>query len=496
MLHTVTPEQAGISSRQVEKFLRKLEQRGLATHSVLLMRGKDVFAEAYWKPFHKDFCHRQYSQTKSYVGVAVGLLVDDGKVDMDAPVCSYFPEYEAEVLPENLRKQTVRQMLTMETCGSPPSWFEHEDPSRLHLYMTENPARISSGLRWAYDSPGSQVLCTLVERVAGMPLFDFMYGRIFRHLDAFHTASILKTRNDDSWGDSALLCTARDMAAFARFVMDFGKWEGKQLMSEDYLRQATAPLVSNDKQGFRSYDTRGYGYQIWTLDEEGFFFNGMGSQLTFALWEQNLIFVINSDNQGYPDAKIQIYNTFRDEIVDHMEDSPLPEDAEGYRNLQAYIETLELQVQGGHKPELYRQYARELDGKVWLCKPQKSGITRFSVRFTAEDEGELRYTNAQGDKVLKFGIGKNVFGKFPEEGYSTDHGGLPNTEGYLYDCAVSGAWREARKLELKVQIIDRYFGNALFIVSFDGEDAVLVMCKAAEDFMDTYSGAVVAKLEK
>ena len=498
MLNQITPEQAGISSRQVEKFLRKLEQRGLATHDVLLMRGKDIFAEAYWKPFHKDFCHRQYSQTKSFVGVAVGLLVDDGKVELDAPICSYFPEYDPNTLPENLRKQTVRHMLTMETCGSPPSWFESEDPDRLHLYMTQNPATIPSGLRWAYDSPGSQVLCTLVERVAGMPLFDFMNQRIFRHLDAFHTASILKTKNDDSWGDSALLCTARDMAAFARFVMDHGKWEGKQLMSESYLRAATAPLVSNDKMGFSSFDSSGYGYQIWALGEEGFFFNGMGAQMTFALWEQDLIFVINSDDQGYAESKVQIYNAFRDEIVDHLADHPLPEDMDAYRSLQAYIDTLQLQVIGGHKPELFCQYAKELDGKVWVREQPhaKSGISRFSVHFTAEDEGELRYTNAQGNKVLKFGIGKNVFGKFPEEGYSTDHGGLQNTEGYLYDCAVSAAWREPRKLELKVQIIDRYFGNGLFTVSFDGENAVLRMLATAENFMQTYSGAVAAKLEK
>lgn len=65
MFSTITPEQAGISARHVEQFLRTLEKRGLATHSVLLMRGNDIFAEYYWKPFHKDFCHRMYSQTKS-----------------------------------------------------------------------------------------------------------------------------------------------------------------------------------------------------------------------------------------------------------------------------------------------------------------------------------------------------------------------------------------------------------------------------------------------
>ena len=74
MLQTITPEQAGISSKWVTKLIQTLNKRGLATHDLLLMRGDRIFAEYYWKPFHKDFCHRQYSQTKSYVSVAIGLL--------------------------------------------------------------------------------------------------------------------------------------------------------------------------------------------------------------------------------------------------------------------------------------------------------------------------------------------------------------------------------------------------------------------------------------
>ena len=495
MFSTITPEQAGISARHVEQFLRTLEKRGLATHSVLLMRGNDIFAEYYWKPFHKDFCHRMYSQTKSYVGVAVGLLLDDGKVDLDDSICKYFPEKIDRELPEYLQGQTIRDMLTMQTCGCPPDWFTHEDPDRTHLYFNENPAAIPGGMRWAYDSAGSQVLGALVEKLSGMSLFDYMYERIFRHLGTFQNASILKTRNGDSWGDSALLCTPRDMASFARFVMNYGKWEGKQLMSEQYLRDATAPLVSNDKLGFHSYETRGYGYQIWALDDEGFFFNGMGCQLTFCLPGKDLIFTINSDNQGFPDAKSLIYTAFRDIIVDNLQDAPLPEDLASVRSLRDYGDSLKLLAITGHKPELFAKFSKELHDKVWLCAPHKSGITKFSLHFTSEDEGELRYTNAQGDKVLPFGFGKNVFCKFPHEGYSTDRGGLRNTEGYLYDCAVSGAWREERKLELKVQIIDRYFGNALFTIGFDCQDAVLMMRRHAEDFLETYAGAVAAKLQ-
>ena len=118
-----------------------------------------------------------------------------------------------------------------------------------------------------------------------------------------------------------------------------------------------------------------------------------------------------------------------------------------------------------------------------------------SFRFTGEDSGELHYTNAQGDKILPFGIGKNVFCKFPQFGYSDEHAGLPGPEGFLYDCAVSAAWREEQKILLKVQIIDRYFGNMLAIFSFRENYAVIRMTKTAEDFLGEYEGMFNAWLE-
>ena len=123
------------------------------------------------------------------------------------------------------------------------------------------------------------------------------------------------------------------------------------------------------------------------------------------------------------------------------------------------------------------------------------GITRFSFRFT-ENGGELCYTNAQGDKVLPFGLCENSFAKFPEYGYSDDHGGLITENGFLYDAAISGAWVEEKKLMIIFQIIDRYFGNGTAIFAFKGEEATISMVSTAENFLKEYQGVAVAHLEK
>lgn len=492
MFEKITPEAAGVPSSAIEAYVRMLEKRGLVTHSLLFMKGNSIFGEYYWHPFHQDFCHRMYSETKSFVGVAIGLLEEDGLLSLDDKIAKHFPDKIDRNLPKYLANQTIRDMLTMETCGKPPSWFAHSDPDRTHLYFEENVASMPSGMRFLYDSPGSQVLCALAERLSGKSLFDFLNERIFCHLSTFKTATILKTKTEDSFGDSALLATPRDMASFGRFVMNYGIWNGKRLMNEAYLRKATSRVVDNNREGFDGVFSHGYGYQIWRTEQNGFAFNGMGCQFTVCLPDRDLIMVYNGDNQGYKEAKALIIGGFFDLVVDQMKDSALPEDPIAYEKLEKLGSSLSLYAIGGEKTV---PFAKELSGREYVCEENEAGITKFSLIFEG-DRGEFRYTNAQGDKVLPFGMCRNEFSKFPQFGYSNEHAGLPTTDGFLYDCASSAAWREEQKLLLKVQIIDRYFGNMFAVFSFKGDIATINMEKNAEAFLKEYKGEIVAKLKK
>ena len=130
----ITPEEAGIESRYIADYVSVLERHGMTTHSLLMMKGEKIFAEYSWAPFHRDFLHRMYSQTKSYVSIAIGLLMDEGKVSLDAPIVSYFPDKIRRELSEYLEKQTVRDMLMMETAVRPPYWFGTANPDRTDEY--------------------------------------------------------------------------------------------------------------------------------------------------------------------------------------------------------------------------------------------------------------------------------------------------------------------------------------------------------------------------
>ena len=493
MFEKITPEMAGISSAAVTKFIKLLNKRGMQMHSVLMMKGDKLFAEYYWSPFNKDFCHRMYSQTKSYTSIAIGLLEEEGKLNLDDPIIKYFPEKIYNLIPKNLANQTIREMLTMTTVSECGRWFDyHSFDDRTVFYLNHNRYEgcRAAGTLWEYDSAGSQVMSSLVEKLSGMSLFDYLTEKIFKHLGTFKTATVLKTRNGDAWGDSALVCTPRDMMSFARFVMNYGTWEGKRLMNEKYLRLATSKAVDNFEyeEGIWRY---GYGYQIWQTDMGGFAFYGMGSQFTICLPKQDIIFVCTADTQGAGYAAQCILGYFFDIVMDSYSETPLPEDREAEAALEKETRDLKLIAAKGKEDSPMRA---ELDGKEFKCNKNPMGITRFSFHFSENGKrGELHYTNDQGDKVLPFGVNYNIFGKFPHLGYSNDFGGLRTTDGFMYDDAVSFAWLQDNKIRISIQIIDRYFGNADWIFAFKGEDATVRMTKCAEDFLDEYVGYAVAK---
>jgi len=213
-------------------------------------------------------------------------------------------------------------------------------------------------------------------------------------------------------------------------------------------------------------------------------------QFAVCLPDKDLIFVITSDNQGFDGAKALIMSAFYEIIVDNLHDKPLPEDNKAYEELKNIENSLELDFLKGN---IASAFAKEINGKKFICNNNPTGIKDFSLLFSKK-EGEFRYTNAQGEKTIKFGFDKNIFGKFPQFGYSNEVACRPTTDGFLYDCAASAAWREEKKLLLKIQIIDKYFANLLVIFSFKDDYATITMHKAAHGFMEEYQGEWVAKL--
>lgn len=478
----VTPEQAGISSRHVLNFYKELDNCNLSTHSVILSRGNSFFSECYYAPFHKDFLHRMYSTSKSFVAIAIGFCEQDGLLSLDDPLYQYFPECDP-----NGHTATIREHLQMCTCKESGhggvGWFTAKPEDRAAFYFT-GPVRKFPGTLYCYDSAGSFQLDAVVERVTGKPFLKYLQEKVLNEIGFSEEAYCLRCPGGHSWGDSGILCSSRDLWHFARFVLNGGTWNGKRYLNEAFLQQALTMDAPNSDYGFKNlHGTEGYGYLFWGADRGCFATKGMGNQVSLCDPAHDFIFVINSDNQGNTFAYYQIYRALYSHIIDHLGD-PLPEDPEALAELNAYLATRKLFYLDGPGSS---PLAEKIAGKTFTLPENAVGLKWFRLDFSG-DKGTFTYENEQGEKVMPFGFGHNEFAKFPQEGYS-DLVGTVYCPGNYYDAAFSADWPAENVLRIRVQIIDKYFGNLAIVLGFRDENHVtLRMEKTAEDFLNEYKG--------
>ncbi len=486
------PEEKGISSLELLRFLKKLDEKKIPMHSLLIARGDDPILNAYWAPFDRDTLHRQNSVTKSFVSLAIGLLWEEGKLSLNDPVIRYFPEAKEYEIPEEIKKQTVRDLLSMQTVYMPHGerhWVKYKDYDRIKAYFTDRVMK-ARGTLFSYDSRASHILGIIAERLAGKPFLEYLKEKFLLRIGFSQNATCIKDAMGYSWADSGLLCTAEDLFRVAKFIRDGGAFEGERLMNEEYLRLATSRITSNCVGGNDAANNAyGYGYQIWHERDGGFGFHGMGMQYMICIPKKDFILVCTADTMG-DDASRAIFLSMYEDFVDEaLGDHPLPENAKGYAALVSYAKNLKLTSLGGMKTT---NTARIVNGKEILLSENPMQIKRMRLSFS-EDAGELIYENAQGEKRLPFGLCKNVLSLFPEDGYENLQLGS-SEPGYHHPCATSAAWQDERTLAIKSFMTGSHLGSVYMQISFAGDTASISMTKTANYFLNEYEGAATGKL--
>lgn len=490
MFKKVTPESVGISSKKVLKYLKMINGHGLASHSVLMARGDKLFCEAYWKPFDKTMPHRMYSQTKSYVGLAVRLLADEGRISLDDKIVSYFPEKLPETVHPLLAELSIRNMLMMRTCFDERgvNWFKHVTDDRVKTYFAMTPT-VYPGTQFKYDSSGSFVLGALVEKLTGKTFLDYLRDKCLREIGFSDSAYCLKAPGGYSWADSALLCTPYDMLLYGRFAGRRGEWNGRQIIPRYIIEEAFENATESFTCGFRGYENLGYASQFWRTYDNSLEFNGMHDQYTVYNPGTDITFTCTSGNYRSGESGELLISYLFSEIIGEAGE-PLPEDEEAYRELEEYISALELVISAG---KLTSETEKEISGKVFIPDENKMKIKKFSLSFS-EDSCVFNYVNEQGEKKIIAGRGKNIFQQFPQTGYSADVGAW-NGGDHTYKCAASFAWGTENQLLITVQIIDEYIGNLYINFAYRDSHARIKMIGDAENFLEEYDGIINAIAE-
>ncbi|MDE7219309.1 MAG: beta-lactamase family protein [Oscillospiraceae bacterium] len=279
------PESQGVSSRHIQSFLEELARdRELYAQSVMILRNGHVLCEAACGSQNLRAAKYTFSACKSVVSLAIGLLADDGALSVEDEVASIFDESGSTNLHRRLKGMTVEDLLTMRSgvLFTEAEALTETDWVRRFL---GDAMKSEPGAEFAYSSLNTYMLSAIVCRKTGKSLTEFLRERLFTPMGItdVHWETCPKGIEKGGWG---LYIRPEDLAKLGQLVMDGGLWQGKRLLSREYIAAATtAHAVPPETTGDFNY-----GYQIWVgRHENTFLFNGMLGQNVLGFRDSGIL---------------------------------------------------------------------------------------------------------------------------------------------------------------------------------------------------------------
>lgn len=271
----------------------------LKTVAYVIIQDSALVFEQYWDGYSSGSLSNSFSMAKSVVSLAVGCAIDDGFIrNVNQPVGDFIPSFNGfEGVP-----LAVKHLLTMsaaldfdEAYASPFSattkFYYGNNLNELTLAMKQTG---ESGVHFSYQSGVTQLLAMLLEKATGESLSTYVSRKLWTPMGAEEDA--LWSLDKVGGMEKAYCCfntNARDFARFGQLLLNHGKWNNVQLVSDSYLKEATCPadwLISENKQEPNSV----YGYQFWCIRHKGMdipYMRGILGQYVFAIPEKRAVVV-------------------------------------------------------------------------------------------------------------------------------------------------------------------------------------------------------------
>jgi CubicO group peptidase (beta-lactamase class C family) len=267
------------------------------------------YFHTWWHPYYRrGDLHTLQSVTKTITSVVIGTAVTRGEFPtLDTPVLSFFDAAKVKNVDDRKRRMTIRHLLTM-TDGI--EWNEslpYNDPRNTTVAMEavydwitftiDQPMSAEPGSRWNYNSGASELLAHIFRRATGIDIEEYASRHLFSPLgiDRWYwkrtPAGVVDT-------EGGLYLEARDLAKIWYLFVRDGMWEGKRVVSSEWVKSSVAPAIAVGPQA----NAPQYGYKWWLyrnpLDPTRFVWtgSGFGGQAPMAVPEDDLVIVFNGWN--------------------------------------------------------------------------------------------------------------------------------------------------------------------------------------------------------
>ncbi len=288
-LPRVSPEETGVDSSYIADFLSELVlDKSLELHGVMIMKDGKIICDAEFGPYKSCFWHAEHSLSKSVTGMAIGMLIDEGKLSLDDKAAKILEKRIPAVSHLTHKGITVRHLLTMTSGVSFAEAGAVVEENWLRSFF-ESFIKTEPGKTFNYNSLNSYILSCIVREVSGVTLFEYLKPRLFEPLGitVLHWESAPDGNTIGGWG---LYLRREDVAKLALLYLNGGVWGGRRIISEAWIKASCeARVMLGGSTG--DFD---YGYHLWVgRKENSILFNGMFGQDTIIYPETNTAVIIN-----------------------------------------------------------------------------------------------------------------------------------------------------------------------------------------------------------
>ena len=267
---------------------------------VLVMQGSRLLHEAYFHDFNERSHHLWFSMTKSLASAVFGLLVEEGKVDLQASPAKYIPELKGS----GFERVTIQQVLDHATAiDFHENYTDQESdfsrfyapalnmgwipgaadvqPDAVEIYGAQDflvkfikpdPA-VNPGAAFDYNSSNADLLGWLIARISGQSFQDYVQQNLWAKLGAEHDAYLVVDRALVPVTTGGMNTTLRDAARFGMMIRDRGEFVGRQVIPAQWVDASLdisdglrANMAANPKYGEEPWVA--YHNMWWILDEK------------------------------------------------------------------------------------------------------------------------------------------------------------------------------------------------------------------------------------
>lgn len=488
---TVSPEDAGLSSKRILAFIDRLEQKKVPMHSFQMLYKDQLLSEGYYAPYTKSTLHRMFSISKSITSLAIGFLEQEGKLSLSDHIVAYYPDKLPEHPHPWLCEMTIRDMLMMRTCHASTTYKLDMTKDWVGSFFTTPPSH-PAGQIFHYDTSAAHVLCDLAERLSGKKLWDYFREKL-APLSLSENSYFLTDPFGVSLGGSGLVCLPSDLTKIAYFLEHKGILNGQTLLSPAYIETATSNLTATCVTAPLPSEACGYGYMIWQNQRGGYTCYGMGGQLMIFLPDRDFICITTADTQGMAGGNQLIYDALYEEILPYLgKEKNLGADPSVRAALRHRIDSLHIMPLFSVHTLVPGQNALSQTKSV----PLSSFETAQSYQFL---ENAQRFK--QMDLQLEQTDASTILGKLTlyQEGFAWplqfgfDHLETGTFPKYEQKYAASAVWLDASTLYVRFHVIDAYVGSVHIQMHFDGDQVTLFLKKQEESLFQEFKGHLTGK---